>query len=464
MSGAGTTRRSLLPRLIQLGVIFAVFVLVLASTRALEIHGIGTIAAIGCLLLGGTMFSELTDLFGLPHLTGYLLAGMIAGPYGIGLLHHQELESLSSVNALALALIAFAGGAELKIEKLREGLKGLATATVLQSLVVLVEATAAFMLARPLLPFTQSLTLSALFGAGLLWGVLSVTRSPSATLGILSQTRATGPLATFSLGFVMISDVVVLVLLATVMTVARMLVDPGATISFAVFADLGHDILGTVALGTTLGLIIAAYMRLVGRQLLVVFIAFGFGLTEVLHYLHFEPLLAFLTAGFLVQNFSQQGEKFLHEIEKLGSVVFIVFFATAGAHLDIPLLAELWPVALLLCALRALATVGAARLSSRIARDPPVIRRWGWSSLVSQAGLAIGVSAVIERNFPSFGAGFRALALATVAVNEMIGPVLFKRALDRTGETVPAGEARPGDHAAPGGPDLAASATERRTA
>ena len=76
--------------------------------------------------------------------------------------------------------------------------------------------------------------------------------------------------------------------------------------------------------------------------------------------------------------------------------------------------------------------------SSRIANDPPVLRRWGWASLISQAGLTLGLSVVVARNFPEFGEGFRSLAIATVAINEMIGPVLFKLSLDRSGEAQPA--------------------------
>jgi hypothetical protein len=84
---------------------------------------------------------------------------------------------------------------------------------------------------------------------------------------------------------------------------------------------------------------------------------------------------------------------------------------------------------------RAAVTWVGTRLSGRLAGDSPVLRRWGWSGLVSQAGLALGLSVLVAREFPSVGTGFRALAVATVAINEMIGPVLFKLALDRAGET-----------------------------
>jgi hypothetical protein len=116
-------------------------------------------------------------------------------------------------------------------------------------------------------------------------------------------------------------------------------------------------------------------------------------------------------------------------------VVYVVFFGLAGAHLDRPLLGTLGPVALLFAASRGLLSWAAGRLSSRWADDPPAIRRWGWSGLVSQAGLALGIAAAVSKEFPAFGPGLGALALAAVAVNELVGPVLFKLALDRCGET-----------------------------
>ncbi len=285
------------------------------------------------------------------------------------------------------------------------------------------------------MPFTADLTGVQLLGVGLLWGMLAITRSPSACLAILSQTRAQGPIARFSLAFIMSSDVVVIVLLAGVMTIARPLIASDATFSLTVFSTLGREILGSIALGTTLGLILALYLQLVGKQLLVVFIVLGFGANTAINYIHFEPLLAFLVAGFVVQNFSKHGGRFLEAIEQTGGVVYIIFFASAGAHLDLGLLRQLWPVALILCGSRALVTYGASRLSAKIADDPPAVKKWGFSGLLSQAGIALGIASLIVREFPQFGAGFGALAIAAVAINEIVGPVVFKLALDKNGES-----------------------------
>jgi Kef-type K+ transport system membrane component KefB len=436
-ASAHAAPKTLGTRAVQAVVLALLFAVLFGATRLMPHEGsrAALVAATGFLLVAGTLMSELVEIVKLPHLSGYLLAGILAGPHVFALIDHHAVEELTSINALALALIALEGGAELKLATLRQGLRSLAWATLFQSLPILLLMAGVVVAARPLVPFLAPLGPSALVGVGILWGALAITRSPSATLGILSQTRAHGPLASYTLTFVMTSDIVVVVLVAVAQMIARPLIEPTASFSLRELSALGHEIFGSVALGTTLGLFLAAYLRLVGKQLSLVFVALGFGATEVLRYLRFDALLTFMVAGFVVQNLSKQGEKLTKAIAEMGSVVYVVFFATAGAHLDVPLLKKLWPVALLLASTRAGLTWIGSRLGSRFAGDPPTLRRWGWSGLVSQAGLALGLAGVIARAFPSFGPGFRALAIATVAINEMVGPVLFKLALDRAGES-----------------------------
>ncbi|MGO8970651.1 MAG: cation:proton antiporter [Myxococcaceae bacterium] len=438
MSGAEESRRPLGERLLEAVVVLGLLALLLVGRRWLPAFGAGagTIAAVGILLMGGTVLANLLELVGLPHLTGYLLAGVATGPYVLGMVDHHAVEDLAPVNQLALSLIALAGGAELRLASLKSGLRTLAWATLWQNLLVMVVLAVVFFAARPLLPFLAGVPTAGVVGVGLLWGVIAVTRSPSATLGILSQTRAKGPLATATLNFVMASDVVVVVLLALVMTIARPLIAPGSTLSLAAFRELGVELLGSISVGTTLGLLLAVYLRLGrGKGLVLLLIALGLVFTELFDYLHFDWLLIFMTAGFVVQNLSKQGPLFVSSIESMGEVVYVVFFGVAGAHLDLPVLRGLWPVALLFVVSRGATSWVAGRVASRFAEDPPALRTWGWAGLVSQAGLALGISANVQSEFPAFGAGLGALAIATVAMNEMVGPVLFKVGLDRCGET-----------------------------
>lgn len=434
MSG-GKRKRSLA----ELGTIAAVLIalhgIALVAIHVGAVPTLGRVTIVGFVLLAGRLTSALLEPIGIPHISAYILAGAIAGPHVLHLVDHDSMESLGSVNSLALALIALAGGAELELAMVRRLAKSLAVSNLIQTLSVLATTAGAFMLARPFIPFARDLPLPALAGAALLWAVIAVSRSPSAVLAVLSQTRAHGPVASFTLGFIMTSDIVVILVLAAAMTLARTLLEPGAQLSLEAFAVLGHETLGSISIGTTLGLLLIGYVRVVGRQLLLVFVLLGFGFSEALRYLHFEPILTFMVAGFVVRNLSKSGEVLLHEIEKLAGMVFVLFFSMSGAHLDLPLVSKLWPVAVGLGAVRLATTWVAARLSSNLTNDDPAVKRWGWAGLISQAGLSLGIAAIIERSFPQLGTDFRSLVVATIALHEVVGPLLFKLALDRNGET-----------------------------
>ncbi len=236
MSGATTTQKPLAARLTQAVTLVAIFGLLWLAVRVVpDFHGAGTmIGALGFLLLAGTLTSELCEIVALPHLTGYILAGVVAGPHVLHLFDHDTVASLSVVNTLALSLIALAGGAELRLADLKSGVRSLSIAMLVQSVVVLALSALGFVLLARFIPFTQGYGLGGVVAIALLWGVLAVSRSPSATLAILSQTRAQGPVARFTLAFVMASDVVVLVLLAVAMMVARQLREnnlPGHTVA-----------------------------------------------------------------------------------------------------------------------------------------------------------------------------------------------------------------------------------------
>lgn len=423
-------------RLVQAAALVVVLgVLLLATQVAPETRSVvGTMAGLGVLLLAGTLTSELAEVVGLPHLSGYLLAGVVVGPHVLRLVDVDTVARLQPVNTFTLALIALAGGAELRIAMLRRTWRSLMLATLSQATIVLLLSGGVFFALASMTPF-NGLELGALFGVAVLWGIVAVSRSPAALLGVFSQLRPSGPLTDFSLAFVMLSDVVVIVMATLAITLVRPLLDAGAALSASSLYHLAHELLGSVSLGVTLGLVLAAYLRLVGRNLLLVLLVVGVGLSELLRYIQFDAMLSFLVAGFVVENGSSQGEKLLGGIERTGAIVFVIFFGLAGAQLDIPILVELWPVAFGLCSVRAIATWLAARAGSRLAGDPPPIRTWGFSGLIAQSGLTLGLSLVIVRSFPALKDAFHSLVIASCAINTLVGPIVLKLGLDRTGES-----------------------------
>jgi Kef-type K+ transport system membrane component KefB len=370
----------------------------------------------------------------LPHLSGYLAAGVLCGPHVLDLVDIDTVHRLQPVNSLTLALIALAGGAELRVDVLRKRYRSVAWATLTQSTLVFATAFAAFLVVARFTPFA-GLTPSQLFAIAVIWAVLAVSRSPAAILGIFAQLRPKGPLAEFSLAFVMFSNVVVILMMAIAIALVRPLLDVGAEMSFADLKLLLNELAGSTVLGVTLGIVLTVYLRLVGQNLLLVLLVLGLGLSELLRYIRLDAMLSFLVAGFVVENFSAQGRKLVKGIADTGAVVYVIFFALAGARLELDLLAAFWPVTLGICAVRGVTTYAAARASSWLARDEPALRRWGWSGLVSQAGLALGLVIVVSRAFPNIADAFRSMAIAVIAVNEIVGPIIFKLGLDAAGES-----------------------------
>ena len=285
------------------------------------------------------------------------------------------------------------------------------------------------------LPFTRGLSPAALCSVALIWGVLASSRSPSATLGVLAQTRARGTLSRWALQLVMSSDIVVVVTLALLLAVVRPFLIDGSEFSWTRLTGMAHELLGSISLGVTLGLVLAIYLRLGGKQFLLLLLILGFVATDLLSYVQFDSLLAFLVAGATVRNFSRDSKAFRATVFKTSGVVFVVFFGVAGAHLDLPLLRRVWGVAVSFFLVRMVASVLAARLANHIANESSIVKRWSWAPLVSQAGLTLALAASLTREFPAVGQSLRSLVIATVAMNEVIGPILFKFALDRTGET-----------------------------
>jgi Kef-type K+ transport system membrane component KefB len=191
-SGAGTSSgahtKTAATRLQQLVGLIASYGICVAVS-ALAPHWDASAAlwiGLGLLLLWGLLTSELLETVGLPHLTGYLLAGVVAGPHVLHLVSHDTVGRLQPVSGLAMSLIALAGGLELHLDQLRQDVRSLLRAHWWQSVLGLGVAAGALCALARFVPFLRPLPLAAIVGVAILWGILAVSRSPSATLAILA--------------------------------------------------------------------------------------------------------------------------------------------------------------------------------------------------------------------------------------------------------------------------------------
>lgn len=412
----------------------------------------------GFLILVAYASGELLGSFGLPKLVGYLLGGVLAGPGVLKTVTTVSTVELEPVSSLAIAMIAFLAGAELRWDEIR--LRGLTLLklTVSEIAVTFVLITAFMLAARSFVPFLQDMPLptQVLFAA--LFASIAVIHSPAVTMALLTETKARGPLARTTLGVVLVSDVVVVLLFSGMLALTQKL-EPVAGATTTGPAVLLWEILGAIPIGAVLGLGIAQALRVVkGEMLLFALLAALFG-QQIAALLHVEVLLTLLMAGFVAINTAEgdTGHILLEAVERAAAPVFVVFFALAGAKLDMAETISLAPLILPIAAVRILGIRSGLRLGATIARVPHQEVSKVWYGLVSQAGVAIGLVTIAANAYPHAGSSMRTILLSLIAVNETFGAILFRRALAAAGE-IGGGNADAGEQHSP------ASAMEQATA
>jgi Kef-type K+ transport system membrane component KefB len=390
-----------------------------------------SLLALGLLVLGGLVAGRLCQIVGLPSLTGYLGAGIFLGPSALTIIDDQQVDQLRLVNSLALALIALHAGCEFTKEMLQNNFKSLFYSTWAHILVIGAGMTAAFMMMSPWIDFLSGFSVAESMAIAAVFAAVAVSKSPAAVVAILGETKIKNILSEHALGIVVILDVVVLVLFSVVLAFAKSTLNPEMPLSLDVLGHLFSEIIASIAAGTFFGLFMIFYLKFIDRERMLFVVAMSYGLTAICSYLHYDTLLVFVVAGFVVTNFSQQAEKMIATIESLSSIVMIVFFATAGASLHLQDVLKVWQLVLVMFMARAFFTWLSEDFAHRLAKSPPELKKYGFTPFISQAGLSIGLSMIIYDRIPEIGPKIAALAISVVTLNEIFGPVLFKWGLNQ---------------------------------
>ncbi len=158
-------------------------------------------------------------------------------------------------------------------------------------------------------------------------------------------------------------------------------------------------------------------------------------ITEISTLFGVDILLTSIIVGIVVQNYSKQGNALITEIEMFSLPIYVIFFCFAGASLHLDALIHALPITLFLVVIRLIFLYGGNYLGAAIAKEDLFTRKMSWMSYVGQAGIALGLGLIIERTFPGdLGQKFMSILIATVVINELVGPVLFKYVLIKRGE------------------------------
>jgi len=402
---------------------------------------------LGFTLLAAALFGEIVELFRLPRITGYLLAGLVFGPFAVGFLSAGTLDALDIFNDLAYAFIGLAAGAELKLATLRGRWKSIVLLIACTTLVVMVGVGCSFFLAASVFGFLDKLgSLQVLAVAGIV-GVIAAARSPSSAIAIINETRAEGAFSETILGVSVAMDVVVIMLFSLAVALGDLAFSPEQGMNLSFVLGLTAEIGGSIVLGVVFGALIGLYLRHQGPQVPLVVAGLCFLVYRLSaisgHYLEhrhglqvdLEPLLICAAAGFVIQNLTPHGSRLEESMDRVSLPVYVIFFALAGARLDLGALATSWGVAITIASCRVLMIVAGTRLATALAGDPMLYRRNCWLGFITQAGLSLALISQLASISGDWGARLATVLVAVVAINQLIGPAAFKIALERVGET-----------------------------
>jgi Kef-type K+ transport system membrane component KefB len=391
----------------------------------------------GILLLTADTFGELAHDLRLPRLLGYLVAGLALGPSVSSIVPAGVLEDLGMMKRLAVGLIGLLAGAELRMSDLRQRYRQIFWILLFQLVLVFVVLTAGALLAHPWIPFMAPLDAAPLVFVALLFGATLTVNSPMVTLAVLTETRATGPLAKTTLGVVLVADVVVILIFTATFSLAQASLGGETEGAPQILLHLLGEVLGSILAGVIVGSLLSLYLRFVKRELVVFSIVVVFATAAAADALGFELLLSLLVAGFLVENVAPvRAEPLVETLHQMAVPVFVVFFAIAGAELYVQEFAALWPLVLGVALIRMGAIAVGATAGARLAGAEPDVTRFAWTGLVSQAGVALGLATIVADRLPVVGFAMQTLIVGVIAFNESVGPVLFRRGLERAGEIV----------------------------
>jgi Kef-type K+ transport system membrane component KefB len=393
----------------------------------------GAALAFGYVLLSAHLAGDVFQGLRLPRLTGYLIVGVATGPHGLALLTTPMVDSLGLVNGVAISLIALTAGLEMETRETKNLGRSVTWISLLAVLGTSLLIAATCFLLRGFLGFLSAMPVGQALAVAAVLGVVMVAQSPAVAVALRDETAAAGPVTRTVLAVVVIADLLVIVLFAVTSSIAKAAFGAEGAVE-RVAADLAWQLAGSLVAGALMGFLLATYVRRVKSGTPLFVLAVALVAAEVGSRVDFDPLLVALAAGVLIRNVTGVHRELARAVDALTLPVYAVFFAVAGAKMDLRALSHLAAPLALLFLVRATGLVAGTRVACRLAGAPPEVGRLAGWGLVPQAGLALALAVLFAEIFPEFGAEAASLTIGLVAVNELVGPIAFRAALGASGE------------------------------
>ncbi|MBQ8545312.1 MAG: cation:proton antiporter [Clostridia bacterium] len=396
-------------------------------------------------LLAGLLLSRLAKLVKLPAVTAYLISGVLIGPFVLGALGvpgigitSDQIQGFGLISDLALGFIAFSMGNEFRLSQLKKIGKRATVIGVLQALITTVVVDIALITLHFAMPNILSIP------AAIVLASVATATAPAATLMVVKQYKAKGPVTDVLLPVVALDDAVGLVVFAISFGIARSLNSTGVS-PLAIILEPLIEIVLSLLLGFIMGLLFTLcekyfHSRSKRMAVSVTFVMLTVAISSLefdiggIH-IGFSSLLACMMLGTVFCNICKVSEELMERSDRWTTPVLILFFVISGAELDLSVFASLSVVivGVVYIIARSLGKYYGANISARMTKSDPNIIKYLGITLLPQAGVALGMAIKAIELGPD-GAIVRNITLFAVLIYEIVGPFLTKIALTKAGD------------------------------
>ncbi|NOX88223.1 MAG: hypothetical protein GXO77_04290 [Calditrichaeota bacterium] len=403
-----------------------------SNTFSIEVENI---FLMGIILLTAFLIANSLKKIQLPKLTGFMLTGMLVGPNILNFLTQDNLKALHFFENFALAFIALTAGGELKFSRIKKIIKPVSIILFNQIFLVF------FALLFLLIPLSKQFLgemitdPKIIIGFSILFAATALSKSPATTMGIITELKAKGRITDIVLSVTVLKAIIVVLIFPVVITYSKVFLIESFTFEINQVLSLILQVMGSLLFGVVIGFIIIVFLKYIKIENALFLFLIGIVLTELSGIFDFEILISSMVAGIVVENFSKKGNDLISGIEKTSLPLYIIFFTFAGASLHLGTLQKAFMMTLILIILRMLLLYLSNFLAGFVLKEDKIVKHYSWLGFIGQAGIAVGLANIIERSIPGeLGSILKSLLIATVVINEFLGPILFKYLLVKAKE------------------------------
>ena len=413
-----------------------------------EAYIMAVLFSISVALMAGLLMSRLIKPLKLPAVTAYLVAGILIGPYvlgaagieGLGFPTMEYLKSFEIMSQVALGFIAFAIGNEFRLSQLRATGKAATVVAIVQAITATLFVDVALIALHFIMPDKLSIS------AALVLGAIATATAPAATLMVVRQYKAKGPVTSMLLPVVALDDAIGL------FGVARAL-SSGAFSLISVLVEPLVEVVASLLLGSVMGILLTLVERCFKSNskrlsITITFVLFTVALSMLKFHIGpvhvgFSSLLVCMMLGTVFCNLCDFSAELMEKADKWTAPLFVLFFVLSGAELELSVFSEIAiiGIGLVYILFRSAGKILGATAGSKMMKCDENITKYLGITLLPQAGVALGMSLTATQTMGAEGALVRNIVLFSVLIYELVGPMLTKIALTRAGDITPKADA-----------------------